>query len=53
MKQTTRLKLLECKCGLKIRITRKWIGKIAQAGKSISCWLCGNILNLKQAEAKE
>lgn len=44
-KQSTRLILLECDCGLKIRITQKWLDEIAGAGKSAGCWLCGNIMN--------
>ena len=43
-KKGSRLLLVECSCGLKIRMTRKWMDKIAQNERQLICWLCGGVM---------
>lgn len=45
-KQSTRLIKLCCpECGLKVRITKKWLYEIARTDKAPSCWLCGGVMS--------
>jgi predicted SprT family Zn-dependent metalloprotease len=52
-KQSTRMLLISCECGLKVRTVRKWVDAVQQAGKPFTCWLCGKAMTVPEGEPQE